>query len=105
MRLAGSVIAKSDELVARNHIFAAREFENERLVERGYGGEIECIEALHRRKMRRPDAPFDHSSFPIDELEFGEPQKIAKMIEPFPRRFHGDLIVFTQEVGNLSCRK
>jgi IstB-like ATP binding protein len=34
-----------------NDIFAAREFENERLVERRNGGEVERVETLHRRKM------------------------------------------------------
>ncbi len=47
--------------------------------------------------MRRPDTPLDHASFPIDEFELGEPQEIARMIEPLSCSLGGDLIVFAQE--------
>ena len=71
------------------------------LLSDGIRGKIECIEALHRWEMRRPDAPLDHASYPIDEFEFGEPQKITRMVEPFPRGFRCDLVIFTQE--GLTC--
>ena len=46
MGLAGATVAHSNNIVACHDIFAAREFENEWLVERGNRGEVECVETL-----------------------------------------------------------
>ncbi len=55
----GTAVAESNNIVAGDDIFAAREFENERLVERWNGSEVERVETLHRRKMRGADAAFN----------------------------------------------
>jgi hypothetical protein len=72
MRLARAGIAQSDDILAGDDIFAAREFENERLVERRNGGKVERVETLHRREAGGADAALDHAPFTIDEFEFGE---------------------------------
>jgi hypothetical protein len=79
----------------------AREFENERLIERRDGGEVECVETFHRRKMSGADAPLNHASFAIDEFELGEAQQIARMIEGLARRLGGDFVIFAQEGGQF----
>ena len=94
---AGSLLPKSDNVVAGDDIFATGEFENERFVERGNGGEVECVEALHRRETGGADAALDHASFAIDEFEFDEPQQEADMVETFARRLGGDLLIFAQD--------
>src|SRR4030095_13428694 len=63
MRLARAGIAQGDDILAGGDIFATCEFENERLVERRNGGEVESVETLHRRGARgagaaRGPAPF-----------------------------------------------
>ena len=77
MRLAGPAVAQSNYVLAGDEIFATGQFENERLVERGNRGEVECVETLHCRKMRGADAPFDHPSFAIDEFELGEAECVS----------------------------
>ena len=72
MRLAGAGIAQSDDILAGDDIFAAREFEDERLVERWDGSEVESVETLHCREAGGADAALDHAPFTIDEFEFGE---------------------------------
>jgi hypothetical protein len=53
-------------------------------------GEVERVEAFHRRKMRGADAALDHAPFAIDEFEFGETQQKADMIEPLARGLCGE---------------
>jgi hypothetical protein len=57
-------VPESDDVLAGDDIFAAREFENG-LVERGNSGEIERVETLHRGKAGSADAPLDHAPFAI----------------------------------------
>jgi len=97
MRLAGAAIAQSDDVFAGDNILAAREFENERLVERRDGGKFECVETLYDREASRTNAAFDHAPFTIDEFEFGEAQEEADMIKTFARRLRSDLFIITQE--------
>src|SRR4030081_11151 len=101
MRLSRAGITQSNNIVAGDEIFAAREFECQRLVERWNGGEVERVETFHRRKMCGADAALDHAPFAIDEFEFGETQQEADMIETFACRLCGDLFIFAQEGGQF----
>src|ERR1700732_5087523 len=97
MRLAGAAVAESNNIVVGDDIFTTGQFENERLVERWNGSEVERVETLHRGKAGGADAALDHAPFAIDEFEFGEAQKEADMIEPLARGLCGDLFILTQE--------
>jgi hypothetical protein len=94
MRLSRAGITQSNNVVAGDEIFAARELERQRLVERRNGGEVERVETFHCRKMRGADAAFDHAPFAIDEFELGETQQEADMIETFMRGLRGDFFIF-----------
>jgi hypothetical protein len=63
MRLPGAAVAQSDDVLAGEDKFASCEFENERLVERRDGGEVECVETLHCREAGGADAALDHAPF------------------------------------------
>ena len=97
MGLARAAVAESDDVVARHDIFATGEFERQRLVERGDGGEVERVEAFDRRKACGANAALDHAPFAVDEFEFDEAQQIADMIVTFARRLGGDLLIFPQD--------
>ena len=106
MRLSRAGITQSNNIVAGDEIFAAREFECQRLVERWNGGEVERVETFHRRKMRGADAALDHAPFAIDEFEFGEAQEEADMIERPSRAASAATFSYSRrKVGNLSCRR
>src|ERR1700737_523947 len=98
MRLAGAAVAESNNIVVGDDIFTTGQFENERLVERWNGSEVERVETLHRGKAGGADAALDHAPFAIDEFEFGETQKIAGMIEPVTGGFPGNLATLAREV-------
>jgi len=53
-------VAKRDDVVAAQDVFAAGEFENQHLVAAGNGCEVECVEA-HSRTRRKAFAPASSS--------------------------------------------
>lgn len=93
--LSGSAVAQSDDVVAGDDKLASRQFQRERLIKRGNGGELERVEALDGGKAGGPDATLDHASFAIDELELDEAQEEADMIETPARGFRRDFLVFS----------
>jgi len=97
MRLARAAVAERNDVVARYDIFAARQLQCQRLVERGDGREVECVEALCRRETGGVDATLDHAPLAIDEFEFDEAQQIADMVMPVARRLGCDLLIFPQD--------
>src|ERR1700732_3232293 len=101
MCLSRAGITERNNIGAGDEIFAAREFERQRLVERRNGGEVERVETFHRREMRGADAPLDHVPFALDEFELGETQKEADMIKTFARGLRGDFFIFAQEGRQL----
>ncbi len=59
--------------------------------------EVEAIEAFHRREPSLLDSALDHPPFALDQFEFGQAQKITRVVDPFGSALLGDLVVFTQE--------
>ena len=99
--LAGSAVSDRDDVVARGDVLAAGEFQRQRLVERGDGGEVESVEALHRGKARGANAALDRAAFAVDQFEFDEAQQIADMIVSVARSLDRDLLVFPQHRRQL----
>ena len=63
--------------------------------------EVEAVEALDHGEARRLDAPLDHAAFPIYQLELGESQQVADVIDAFRGALPGDLVVLAQEGRQL----
>jgi len=101
MGLSGSAVADSDDVAAGDDIFAARQFQRERLIQRRNGGEVECRSS----SPRGPDATLDHASFAIDEFEFDEAQKEAHVIETLARASAVTFLYSRRNVGSFSCRR
>jgi hypothetical protein len=76
-----AAVADRDRIVAASNVFAAGEFQDQCLVERRDRGEVETVEAFHRREPCLPDAALDHPPFPVDQFEFGQAQQIAGMVD------------------------
>src|SRR6266851_1728325 len=93
MALAGAAVAERDNVLAAQDVLRARQLQHEHLVKAGQRSEVERVEALHRRKARLPDAPLDHAPLALDQLQLGQSQKIARMVNGFARAVAGDLVV------------
>jgi hypothetical protein len=56
------------------------QFQNQRLVQRRLGGEVERIEALGLGETRQPNATLYVAALTIDALPFAQAQQIARII-------------------------
>src|SRR6476660_1601892 len=81
VRLAGAAVADRDDVLPAGHILRAGELQNEGLVERRNGSEVEAVQALHGREPRLLDPTLDHAPFAVDQLQFGQAQPNVDMIE------------------------
>ena len=101
MRLAGAAVAEGDDVLAADDVFATRQFQYQRLVERGQCQEVEAVEAFHRWELRFLDPPLDHAPLPLDQFQFGETQQIRCMVHTLGRALTGEFVIFAQEARQL----
>ena len=81
MRFAGAAVTKGDDVLATVDVLTAGELDHQGLVERRDGLEVEGVQALDHREPGRPDAAFDHATLAFDQLELGQSQQIAHVID------------------------
>src|SRR4051794_23562444 len=101
MGLAGAAVAERDHVLPLADVVAARQVEDQHLVQRRDGQEVEAIEALHRREMRLTDPALHHPPLALDQLQLGQTQEIAEMIGAFRRALPRQLVVLAQEGRQL----
>lgn len=97
MRFAGTAVSNCDDVLIAGHVITARQFHHQHLVQRGHGLEVKAVETFDSRELCGFDPPFHHASFPVDEFQFGKPQKITGMINSFCRALFGDFVILAQE--------
>ena len=98
---AGAGWPERDAVLSLLDPFAARQFENQRFVERRLRGEVKSVEALGLWKARRPDAALDVTPLAIDALQFAQTQQIARIIGAILGGFHRHLLILARECGKL----
>ena len=95
--LACAAVADRNDILPAGYILRAGELQNESLVERRNGGEVEAIQALHGREPRLLDPPLDHPLFAVDQLQFGQAQQKTDVIEALGGALPSELVVLAQE--------
>ena len=75
MGLPRAAVAEHDDVVAGNNERAARQLQDQRLVEAGDRGEVEGVQALDCREAGLADAPLEEAALAVDQLQFGQAQK------------------------------
>ena len=85
----------------RVDVLRAGELQHQRLVERRDRREVEAVEALHGREPRLLDAALDHAPLAVDQLQFGQAQQIAGMVDALGGALPGELVVLAQERRQL----
>ena len=95
------LLPSHDEVLAALDVLAAGQLQDQRLVERGDDLEVEAVEALDHGEARRLDAPLDHAALAVDQLELGESQQVADVIDAFRGALPGDLVL-GRKVGSFS---
>jgi hypothetical protein len=81
--------------------FTAGELEDQGLVEAGDGLEVQAVETFDDGKARRLDAPFDHAALAVDELQLGQAQQEARVVQGLGGTVAGKLLVLAQEGRQL----
>ena len=64
-------------------------------------GKVEAVQALDCREARLADAPLDHPSLAIQQLQLGEAQQIGAMVDALGRTLSSQLVVLAQEGRQL----
>ena len=94
MGFAGAAYAKCDDVFTTLDVFTTRQFQNHHLVERWHGFEVEAVQAFDGGELGHPDPPLDHAAFPINQLQFGQANKVTHMIDALGSALAGLLVVF-----------
>ena len=99
--LAGAGVADRDDVLAPLDVLRARQLHHQRLVQGRQRREVEAVEALHGRELGRLDAALDHAPLAIDQLQLGQPQQIARIVDALGGALACDLVVLAQERRQL----
>ena len=83
----------------RSRYSASRQFEDQGLVQRGDGEEVEAVEALHHRELRLTDAALGGAAVAIEQFQLGQPQQICGKVGLFLRTGACQLVVLAQHGG------
>ncbi len=68
MGLAGSAVAERDDILTTLDVFASRQLQNQHLVERCDGLEVEAVEAFDGGEPGLSDPPLDHAALTVDQF-------------------------------------
>jgi hypothetical protein len=101
MRLARAARSQSDDVLAAVDEFPPHQLHGQSLFEGGDRLEVEAVEALGGRELRRLDATLDHPPLPLDQLELAEPQQVLDMILALGGALPGKPGVLALEGGQL----
>ena len=92
---------KGDDVLPTADELAPGQVQDQLLVERRDGVEVEALQALDRREAGRLDASVDHARLPVEQLQFDQPGQIADVIDVLPRALPGELLVFPEHRRQL----
>ena len=82
-------------------IFAPRQFQDQHLVERRDGLEVEAVEALDGGEPGLADPPLDHAAFAVDRFHLDQTDKIPHVIDALGGALARQLVILAQESGQL----
>src|SRR3712207_445642 len=101
MSLARPAVAQRDHVLPPRDIAAARQLQNQQLVQRRDRGKVEAVQALHSREARLTNAPLNQPPLAIQQLKFAQAKQIAGVVHSLGRTLPGYLVVLAQEGGQL----
>ena len=102
MGLAGSAVAEGDDILTTLDVFASRQLQNQHLVERCDGLEVEAVEAFDGGEPGLSDPPLDHAALTVDQFQLGQTDKIPHMVGALGGAVAGQLVVFRAGTSAVS---
>ena len=77
-------VAERDDILTTLDVFASRQLQNQHLVERCDGLEVEAVEAFDGGEPGLSDPPLDHAALTVDQFQLGQTDKIPHMVGALP---------------------
>ena len=100
--LAGAAVADRDDVLAARDVLRAGQLQHQRLVERRQMPAKSKLSRLFTAgNLRLLDPPLDHPPLPLDQLQLGQPQQVAGMVDALGGALPGELVVLAQEGRQL----
>ena len=97
MCFAGAGVADQQKVLAFADVFAPQEFPHQVFVDRNLGGEVKSFDGLEHGEVRFFDPPFGGTTFAVNQLPFGQPQQICRVITAFLTTHGPDTVVVAQK--------
>jgi len=91
------LLPKKQKIFFARQELASCQFQDQRLVERGDGQELEAVQTLDDRELRLPDAALDGATIAVQQFQLGQAQQISRIIHLFGGALPGHLVVLTQD--------
>src|SRR5215207_4930076 len=97
MGLARPAVAQRNHVLPPRDIAAARQLQNQQLVQGRDRSKVEAVQALHSWKARLTNAPLNQPPLAIQQLKFAQAKQIAGVVDPLSRALPSQLVVLAQE--------
>ena len=97
--LAGAAISDSDHVLPVLDVFTPGQFHDQDFVHRGYGQEVEGVQAFDRGEAGGANAALHHALVAVDEFQFGETQQVVRVVHILGGALGGQLAVLPEEGG------
>src|SRR3954468_18475916 len=101
MGLARSAVAQRDHILPPRDIAAARQLQNQQLVQRRDRFEVKAVQTLYGREACLTNAPLNQPPLAIQQLKFAQAKQIAGVVHSLGRTLPSQLVVLAQEGGQL----
>jgi hypothetical protein len=99
VRLACATVAQQQYVLAASKELASRQLQDQGLVQRRDGQEVEAVHGLDDREPGLPDAAFGGSALAIQQLQLGHAQQVALIVELLDGSLPRHLVVLAQDGG------
>ena len=80
-------------------VFTPGQFHGQLFVHRGYGQEVEGVQAFDGRETGGPDPALHHALVSVNEFQFGETQQVVRVVHILGGALGGQLAVLPEEGG------
>src|SRR3954462_4470756 len=101
MGLARSAVAQRDHILPPRDIAAARQLQNQQLVQGRDRSKVKAVQALHGWKACLTNAPLNQTPLTVQQLKFAQAEQTAGVVDPLGRALPSQLVVLAQEGGQL----
>src|SRR5215203_6854265 len=103
MGLARPAVAQRNHILPPRDIAAARQLQNQQLVQGRDRSKVKAVQALHTREARLTNAPLNQPPLAVQQLKFAQAEQIAGVVDPPAAHCRASLSYSRKKVGSFSA--